>query len=137
MVCATGLLALAAVPAFYLASRGAALDWLGPATILALIVAALWARHRCPAPDTLFLLESGLWEIAQLQRGQALHLVHAWPAYAWTTLRFQPHEKCGADKTIEVTVWRSCVSAAAWRELHIHVARQAMRPGHLPNREVS
>ena len=136
MVCAAGLLALASAPTFYLANGGGALDWLGLATIFASIVAALWVRRHCPAPGTLSLLESGLWEIAQAQPGKGLHLVHAWPAYAWTTLRFQPHAMCGTDKTIEVTVWRSCVSAAAWRELHIHVARQAVRPGHLPNREV-
>lgn len=108
---------------------------------LALVALALAARSaiypiiRMPAhAGTLSLLDCGLWKAALHGTTTTMRLTHAWPAFAWMTLRLQDSASA-SSKPVEVTIWRSTVSRQAWSELCVHVARQVAMPGRVLQKE--
>jgi hypothetical protein len=68
---------------------------------------------------------SGIWEVDRLDKRRSLVLVHAWPAFAWMTLRFRDVNTAGPkDTMLEITIWKSSVSPCSWRRLNVLVASQ-------------
>lgn len=64
-----------------------------------------------------------MWTLADAEGMQRLRLAHAWPAFAWMTLRFHTQDMVGAD-ALELTISKHGLTDSAWRELRICVARQ-------------
>ncbi|NYT59747.1 hypothetical protein H0A65_12530 [Alcaligenaceae bacterium] len=81
-----------------------------------------------PGPQhTLSLLDSGLWKLSGPDSASGLRLAHAWPAFAWMTLRF--HKSDTAPRhSLELTIKKRGLPDDAWRELRICVARQLALP---------
>lgn len=75
---------------------------------------------------------SGLWEIEFQGRTQAMRLDHAWPAFAWITLRFNGKAMTAPVDSIELTIWKHSVTAAAWSDLRRCVAGQLAMPAGVP-----
>src|SRR5690606_24274707 len=70
---------------------------------------------------TLSLQDSGVWVLAGAGGGaQDLWLTHAWPAFAWMTLRFRTHHAVAAEP-LELTIGKPGLTDHAWRELRICV----------------
>lgn len=68
---------------------------------------------------------AGLWGVDRPGRRRSLVLIHAWPAFAWMTLRFRDLGATGPkDTMLEITIWKSSVSPNAWRRLNVLVASQ-------------
>lgn len=80
----------------------------------------------------LSLQDTGLWALADT--AQDLRLVHAWPAFAWMTLRFHKQAVANADP-LELTISKRGLSDDAWRELRICVARQLALPQRQSHKE--
>ena len=81
-----------------------------------------------PRPQhTLSLLASGHWVLSGPDRTSGLRLAHAWPAFAWMTLRFHEREPT-ARRPLELTIKKRGLPDDAWRELRICVARQLALP---------
>jgi hypothetical protein len=99
------------------------------------IVFRLFRRRASVLAGTLSLLENGLWEYAGSGHTCRLQLVHAWPSWAWATLRFREADTELSSFT-EFTIWKASVSGRAWRRLRVHLARQAMAPGCIQKREL-
>ncbi|MGB6105962.1 MAG: hypothetical protein WBF88_19160 [Pusillimonas sp.] len=83
----------------------------------------------------LSLHDSGLWALAPPRGDANLRLVHAWPAFAWMTLRFQPPQGGVRGKPLELTVWKRGLPDDNWRELRVCVARQLAMPQRRPQKE--
>ena len=64
-----------------------------------------------------------MWALDEAGSTQDLRLAHAWPAFAWMTLRFHVQKASGAD-ALELTISKRGLTDDAWRELRICVARQ-------------
>ncbi|MCC2595152.1 hypothetical protein LKR43_02240 [Pusillimonas sp. MFBS29] len=76
---------------------------------------------------TLSLLDSGLWSLDGPDGAPDLRLAHAWPAFAWMTLRFHKSDTA-ACRPLELTIKKRGLPDGAWRELRICVARQQALP---------
>lgn len=109
--------------------------------VLVLVLTGAWAICRIlkprPPASTLVLHDHGLWELRGPLSSVPLCLTHAWPAFGWITLRFQEDSPRNASRPIEFTIWKTCVSSAAWGQLCIHVARQTAMPKRRLKKETS
>ena len=98
------------------------------------VLAALWpawhlGQHlhgtSCVANVQLRAGPAGGWEVNGPGKRRSLVLIHAWPAFAWMTLRFRDMDAVNPkDTMLEITIWKSSVSPAAWRRLNVLVASQ-------------
>ncbi|MEO9121821.1 MAG: hypothetical protein ABI228_02355 [Burkholderiaceae bacterium] len=98
------------------------------------VLAALWPAWRlgqhfrsasCAAKVQLCAGPAGGWEVNQPGKRLSLVLIHAWPAFAWVTLRFRDVDATSPkDTMLEITIWKSSVSPDAWRRLNVLVASQ-------------
>ncbi|MGP1616006.1 MAG: hypothetical protein ACTS5Y_13245, partial [Pollutimonas bauzanensis] len=84
---------------------------------------------------TLSLRDCGLWEVALSGTRKTMYLTHAWPAFAWITLRFQDADASERQRPLELVVWRAGVPRRAWRALRVHIAGQAARPVRILRKE--
>jgi hypothetical protein len=109
--------------------------------VVALVLTCAWAICRIlkarPLASTLILHECGLWALQGSLAPVQLTLTHAWPAFGWITLRFHEGSARKASRPIELTIWKTCVSSAAWGQLCVHVARQTAMPERRLNKESS
>lgn len=80
----------------------------------------------------LSLHDSGLWNIELQGRTQHLRLNHAWPAFAWITLRFDDNAMTAPSGTIELTIWKHSMTPAAWSDLRRCIAGQLAMPMRVP-----
>ena len=85
-----------------------------------------WPRRA--RRQQLTLSSAGQWALLdESNNSQPVHLLHAWPAFAWMTLRF--HSPVSASGSpFELTINKSGLGESAWRELRICVARQLAMP---------
>jgi hypothetical protein len=82
-------------------------------------------RAGCAAKTQLRAGPAGGWEVNQPGKRRSLVLIHAWPTFAWVTLRFRdPDAASPKDTMLEITLWKSSVSPDAWRRLNVLVASQ-------------
>ena len=87
---------------------------------------AIWSA------GVLSLHDSGLWNLEIHGRTQTVRLSHAWPAFAWITLRFDDKASGAPEDATELTIWKHNVPAAAWSDLRRCVAGQLAMPVRLP-----
>jgi hypothetical protein len=102
---------------------------------IALLLLWRFMRRRNAKPfrpvGPLTLSSEGVWHIqgSADAAAQPLSLVHAWPAFAWITLRFDRGAAINSkDTMLEVTLWKSGVAPDTWRRLRVHIARQIASP---------
>src|SRR3546814_18588500 len=84
-------------------------------------------RPRPARKKILSLQASGLWALTGVQSTQGLRLAHAWPAFAWMTLRFHNQDPADAE-ALELTISKRGLTDDAWRVFRICVARQLALP---------
>ncbi|GAB2911202.1 hypothetical protein [Paralcaligenes ginsengisoli] len=88
-----------------------------------------YSSRSCPPDAQLRLDDSQGWLLDKAGAQRLLHLAHAWPAFAWMSLRFNDPGAANPKETmLELTVWKSSVSPEAWRQLCVLVARQTAMP---------
>lgn len=89
-----------------------------------------------PGQGTLVLRADGCWMATSHGQDRVLHLVHAWQAWAWLTLRLDDDPPAAAP-SVQVTIWKAAVPEAAWRQLCLAVARQLALPRRAHIKEAS
>lgn len=87
------------------------------------------------APATLTLQGAGHWAVSLAGTVRPLRLVHAWPAFAWITLRFQDDAPAARGKPLEFTVWKAGLKEGEWRHLRRCVAVQQAMPDRSHNKD--
>ncbi|HBT34363.1 MAG TPA: hypothetical protein DEB15_16885 [Pusillimonas sp.] len=96
------------------------------------LVAFMFCRRR--VMHSLFVrgslrFEEGGWIYTAHREGERrVSLERVWPNGVWTTLRFT-QEASGANRIMELTVWKSRVSEPAWRALGMQVAQHIAMVG--------
>lgn len=103
------------------------------AAMLVLLLVWRLGRYQSLKPFAanaqLCLGEAG-WELHRPGLRQPLCLAHAWPAFAWMTLRFLDLDATNPkDTMLELTIWKSSVSPDAWRQLNVAIAAQPEASG--------
>jgi hypothetical protein len=75
------------------------------------------------APDrgTLAVFSDGTWQVSLPTGTQAVHLLHAWPCFAWVALRCRAVAGAEAPAPFELVLYRSCMPADAWCALRRQV----------------
>lgn len=88
----------------------------------------LWCLRSHPhwgllSPEgVLGINKKGEWGLSMGESFQPLSLLHAWQGMGWLTLRFaELGTVAGTGKRLELTVWKPCVTQAAWRWLCVQV----------------
>lgn len=104
-----------------------------------LVLWRFWRQRRyrsCGANAQLCFRETG-WRYEQSGVVRPLALTHAWPAFAWMTLRFRALALVGRKETmLELTLWKSSMPPDAWRRLCVIVAGQRQAPSQASGRDI-
>lgn len=104
--------------------------------VIALMVCSLlwriWHIRRLylqPSNGLLSIDNAGRWNYSVGLLNRPLSLGHAWPGFAWVTLRFSELAATNSkDSMLELTIWKSSVTPEAWRQLCVCIAGQVTLP---------